>query len=78
MTGPRKSYTRAERRELGAHIAGERLARGAQLFCALAGLIGAAWHGLPSIALGGLGWLFFGLARPGPSDKLDDWTGRGR
>lgn len=74
----RKSYTPAERRKLGAHIAQERVARLLMAACGLGGLGGAIWHGLPSILLGGLGVAFFSLARPGPDETLDDWTGRGR
>lgn len=77
MSG-RKSYTKGERAELAAHIMQERLARAAMAVSAAAGLVGAIWHGLPSILLGAAVAGFFSLARPGPSDKLDDWTGRGR
>ena len=76
MSG-RKSLTRAEARDLGAHMAQEALARGAQALCIAGGIAGAFWHGFPAILLGGVGAAFFGLARPGPSERLDRLTGRG-
>ena len=74
----RESYTKGEAAELAAHIAQERVARVAMAVAGLGGLVGAFWHGLPAILLGALGVAFFSLARPGPDETLDDWTGRGR
>ena len=73
----RKSYTPAEKRKLGAHVAQERIARLLMAVCGLGGLVGTIWHGLPSILLGAALAGFFSLARPGPDETLDDWTGRG-
>lgn len=78
MTGKRKSYTKGEAAALSSHMAQERLARLAMAVSALGGLTGAIWHGLASILLGAALAGFFSLARPGPSERFDDWTGRGR
>lgn len=69
---------REQRAKLAGHLAQARLARLAQALAGAGGLVGAYWHGLPAILLGGLGVAFFGLARPGPDQELDDVTGRGR
>ena len=70
--------TPREADRLAGHMAQARLARVARVLCAIAGLVGAFWHGLASILLGVAGVWFFGLARPTPDDTLDKATGRKR
>lgn len=70
--------TQAERQELSAHIAEARVARVLQWVCAIAGIIGMKWEGVASLILGALGVYVFGMARPPPSERLDELTGRKR
>lgn len=74
----RGRHRREERAALAGHIVAERMARGAQAICLLGGLVGALWHGFASILLGVAGAALFHLARPGPAERFDKMTGRGR
>lgn len=57
---------------IAANIAQYKAALYMQGAALIAGVIGALWHGLPSIIAGCLGAWLFHLAKPGPSDAIDN------
>lgn len=72
------SLSKREEAQLRAHIAQYRIARAAQLIGLAGGAIGAMLHG-PAFLIVGVGFaVLFGLAKPGPNERFDNWTGRGR
>lgn len=75
MSREEREAARAES-ALVAHFAQRGGAIACQAAAGAAGLIGAAWHGWPSILLGAAGVWLFRQAMPAPTEELDKHTGR--